>query len=64
MLVFGAVQAQDEGAAAEGAAAAKRDADANDAAAAGKCAEKGDEEAWIYVEFLKNEINEKVEDTV
>ena len=63
LLVFKDVQAQDDAdaAATEGAAAAKRDADANDAAAAGKSAEESDEEAWFYVEFLKNEINEKVE---
>jgi len=57
LLVFGAVQAQDDAAA----AATEGDAAADDAAAEGKSAEDGDEEAWIYVEFLKGEINEKVE---
>jgi len=68
LLVFGAVQAQDDaaaagdgGAAGDGDAAADGDAAEGDAAAQGKSAEDGDEEAWIYVEFLKSEINEKVE---
>ena len=63
LLVFKTVQAQDDAdaAATEGAAAAKRDAEGDDAADAGKSEKEGDEEAWIQVEFLKNEINEKVE---
>ena len=62
-MVFKTVQAQDDAddAATEGAAAAKRDAEGDDAADAGKSEKEGDEEAWIQVEFLKNEINEKVE---
>merc|ERR1712128_70860 len=53
LLVFVAVHGQDEAAAgAEGEAAE---------AAEGKSAE-GDEEAWQYVEFLKTDVNEKVED--
>merc|ERR1740124_1086790 len=58
LLVLAVAQAQDdapvEGDAAEG------DAAGGDAAGAeGKSA--GDEEAWQYVEFLKGEVNEKVE---
>merc|ERR1711915_448701 len=36
-------------------------ADAAGDAAEGKSGGEGDEEAWQYVEFLKSEINEKVE---
>jgi len=50
LLVFVAVNCQDEAA-----------AGAEGEAAEGKSAE-GDEEAWTYVEFLKTDVNEKVED--
>merc|ERR1712013_803246 len=53
LLVVAAAQAQDPPAAAGDAAgddAATRDAEG-----------EGDEEAWQYVEFLKTEVNEKVE---
>merc|ERR1712123_96591 len=50
LLVLAVAQAQDD-------APAEGDA----AGAEGKSAEDGDEEAWQYVEFLKGEVNEKVE---
>merc|ERR1712128_256744 len=53
LLVFVAVHGQDE-------AAAGAEGDVREAAEA-KSAE-GDEEAWQYVEFLKADVNEKVED--
>jgi len=62
LLVLAVAQAQDD-APAEG-DAAEGDAAGGDAAGAeGKSAEDGDgdEEAWQYVEFLKGEVNEKVE---
>merc|ERR1711892_99099 len=63
LLVLAVAQAQDD-APAEG-DAAEGDAAGGDAAGAeGKSAEDGDgdEEAWQYVEFLKADVNEKVED--
>jgi len=59
LLVLAVAQAQDEPeAAADGDAAAAGD----DAAAdEGKSGGEGDEEAWQYVEFLKADVNEKVE---
>jgi len=58
LLVLAVAQAQDEPE-----AAADGDAAVGDAAAAaeGKSGEDGDEEAWQYVEFLKADVNEKVE---
>jgi len=57
VLLFVVAVAQAQDAPAEGEAAAEGEADAatRDAAA------EGDEEAWQYVEFLKTEVNEKVE---
>jgi len=59
LLVFVGVYGQDETA-----AGAESEAAGGEAAegAEGKSAEEGDEEAWNYVEFLKSEVNEKVED--
>jgi len=63
LLVFGAAHAQDDDAPADAAGDAATDGVADDGGdvAEGKSAEDGDEEAWRYVEFLKAEINEKVE---
>lgn len=59
LLVLAVAQAQDEPeAAADGDAAAAGD---DAAAAEGKSGGEGDEEAWQYVEFLKADVNEKVE---
>jgi len=57
VLLFAVAVAQAQDAPAEGEAAAEGEADAatRDAEA------EGDEEAWQYVEFLKTEVNEKVE---
>jgi len=57
VLLFVVAVAQAQDAPAEGEAAAEGEADAatRDAEA------EGDEEAWQYVEFLKTEVNEKVE---
>merc|ERR1711872_504770 len=57
VLLFVVAVAQAQDAPAEGEAAAEGEADAatRDASA------EGDEEAWQYVEFLKTEVNEKVE---
>merc|ERR1712013_515887 len=43
------------------AVAQAQDPPADDDAAARDAEGEGDEEAWQYVEFLKNEVNEKVE---
>eukprot|EP00092_Neocalanus_flemingeri_P080997 GFUD01101095.1.p1 GENE.GFUD01101095.1~~GFUD01101095.1.p1 ORF type:complete len:623 (-),score=238.28 GFUD01101095.1:389-2257(-) len=64
VLVCVAVHGQDEtDAAAEGevASGAEGEAAAGAEDAGGKSAEGGDEEAWEYVEFLKADVNEKVE---
>merc|ERR1711915_1095460 len=58
VLLALSVRAQD---APEADAAAADAADAAGDAAEGKSGGEGDEEAWQYVEFLKSEINEKVE---
>jgi len=58
LLLVAAAQAQDPPA--DGDAAADGEAAGDDAAARDAEAE-GDEEAWQYVEFLKTEVNEKVE---
>jgi len=52
LLVFATVHGQDE---------ASSDEEQETEVVAGKSADDGDEEAWQYVEFLKTEINEKVE---
>ena len=54
LLVFGAVQGQDEAAAAAEGEVAEASEGAE--AAEGKSAEGGDEEAWQYVEFLKTDV--------
>merc|ERR1712013_352630 len=59
LLVVAAAQAQDPPAD-DGDAAAAGDA-AGDDAATRDAEGEGDEEAWQYVEFLKTEVNEKVE---
>jgi len=62
LLVLAVAQAQDEPEAAADGDAAGGDAAGGDAAAAeGKSGGEGDEEAWQYVEFLKADVNEKVE---
>lgn len=62
LLVLAVAQAQDEPEAAADGDAAGGDAAGGDAAAAeGKSGGDGDEEAWAYVEFLKADVNEKVE---
>merc|ERR1711915_531812 len=58
VLLALSVRAQD---APEADATAADAADAAGDAAEGKSGGEGDEEAWQYVEFLKSEINEKVE---
>jgi len=50
LLVFGAVHGQDDAA-----------AETNGADAEGRTTESGDEEAWQYVEFLKANVNEKID---
>merc|ERR1712142_1250064 len=57
VLLFAVAVAQAQDAPAEGEAAAEGEADATTRDAA----TEGDEEAWQYVEFLKTEVNEKVE---
>ena len=54
LLALAAVTAQEEAGSADGDAAGDAGDDA--AGAEGKSAEDGDEEAWLYVEFLKDEV--------